>query len=48
MTEQEWLTNTDPLAMVEFLRGSPPGEDTVTWWNARWHWEEASTWLGGA
>jgi hypothetical protein len=41
VTEQEWLTNTDPLAMVEFLRGSPTGEDTVTWWNSRWRWEGA-------
>jgi hypothetical protein len=27
--------------MVEFLRGSPTGEDTVTWWNSRWRFEEA-------
>jgi hypothetical protein len=41
VTEQEWLNDTDPLAMVEFLRGSPTGEDAVTWWNSRWRWEGA-------
>jgi hypothetical protein len=39
--EQQWLTGTDSLAMVEFLRGSPTGEDTVTWWNSRWRFEDA-------
>jgi hypothetical protein len=36
MTEIEWQECTDPIAMVEFLRGSPTGEDTVTWANNRW------------
>jgi hypothetical protein len=36
MTEAEWQTCTDPIAMVEFLRGSATSEDSVTWWDSRW------------
>jgi hypothetical protein len=35
------LTGTDPLAMVEFLRGSPTGEDSVAWWNNNWQFGDA-------
>jgi hypothetical protein len=34
MTEAEWVTCNDPLAMVEFRRGSRASEDAVTWWNS--------------
>jgi hypothetical protein len=39
MNEAEWLTVADPIAMVEFLRGSPTGADAVTWSNSRWRFE---------
>jgi hypothetical protein len=35
MTEHEWMACEDPIAMVEFLRGSPTEQDAVTWWNQR-------------
>jgi hypothetical protein len=41
MTEEQWLTSTDPLLMVEFLRGNPTSGDTVTWWNCKWRLDEA-------
>src|SRR5262245_25524646 len=31
MTEAEWLACDDPIAMIEFLRESPVGEDRVSW-----------------
>jgi hypothetical protein len=42
VTEAEWLACTDPIEMIEFLRGNPTSEDTVTWWNNRWRTEEPS------
>lgn len=42
MTDGEWDNCTDPLAMLEFLRGNPTGEDSVTWWNNRWQIDEPS------
>jgi hypothetical protein len=42
MTETEWLYSTDPIEMIEFLRGNPISEDTVTWWNDRWQIDEVS------
>jgi hypothetical protein len=43
MTEAEWLACTDPIVMVEFLRGNPTSEDTVTYWKSGWQAEEAAT-----
>jgi hypothetical protein len=40
MTEAEWLSSTDPIEMIEFLRGNPTSEDTVNWWNNRWQIDE--------
>lgn len=40
MNEAEWLTCTDPLEMIEFLRGNPKGEDKVSWWKNRWQTED--------
>jgi hypothetical protein len=31
MTEAEWLACKEPIAMIEYLRGSPVGEDRVSW-----------------
>jgi hypothetical protein len=42
MNESEWLSSADPIEMIEFLRGNPTSEDTVTWWNNRWQVEEPS------
>jgi hypothetical protein len=36
MTEADWLAGNDPVAMLEFLRGNPTGEDKVSWFNNRW------------
>ena len=33
MMESEWNASTDPIEMIEFLRGNPTSEDTVTWWH---------------
>jgi hypothetical protein len=43
MTEAEWLASDDPVGMLEFLRGSPKGEDSATWWNSSWRVEEPAT-----
>jgi hypothetical protein len=43
MTETDWLTSTDPVAMIEFLRGNPTTDDTITWWKNRWQIDHAST-----
>jgi hypothetical protein len=40
MTEGEWIACDDPIAMVEFRRGSPVGEDAVSWGNNRWQLDE--------
>jgi hypothetical protein len=40
---EQWLSSRDPIAMVEFLRGSPTSEDTVTWWNNRDQFAEPCT-----
>jgi hypothetical protein len=42
MTETEWLNSTDPIAMVDFLRGSPTREDAVTWWKNKWQTDDVS------
>lgn len=43
MNEERWLSGTDPIEMVEFLRGNPTSEDSVTWWNSRWRFDEDVT-----
>jgi hypothetical protein len=40
MTEAEWLAGADPIAMIEFRRGSPVGEDRVSWSNNRQQFHE--------
>jgi hypothetical protein len=42
MNEERWFSSTDPILMVEYLRGNPTGQDTVTWWNSRWRFEKDS------
>ena len=42
MTEAEWNACTDTIEMIEFLRGNPIGQDTVTWWNSSWRLDEAA------
>jgi hypothetical protein len=39
---EEWNTCTDPIVMIEFLRGNPTCNDTVTWWNSDWRFEGAA------
>ena len=41
MTESEWDACADPIAMVEFLRGNPTSEDSVTWWRNKWQFADA-------
>jgi hypothetical protein len=41
MTEAQWNTCTDPIVMIEFLRGDP-SNDTVTWFNSDWRFEGAA------
>ena len=36
MNEAGWLAAKEPIALLEFLRGSPVSEDSVTWPNSRW------------
>src|SRR3954454_689776 len=43
MTEAEWLNATDPVAMIEFLRGSPTGRDAVNWADLKRQVDQAST-----
>jgi len=45
MTEAEWLTSDDPLAMIEFLRDGPAWADAVPGANNRWQLETVSTGL---
>jgi hypothetical protein len=40
MTEAEWLKCDNSVAMIEFLRGSPVGEDEVSWGKNREQWND--------
>lgn len=42
MTEAKWNDCTDPVEMIEFLRGNPTSQDTVNWWNSQWRFGEAA------
>lgn len=42
MTEAEWNTCTDPIEMIEFLRGNPTSADIVTWGNSGWRFDGAA------
>jgi hypothetical protein len=42
MTEAEWNACTDPIQMIEFLRGNPRSRDAVTWWNSGWRLDGAA------
>ena len=40
MTKAEWNACSDPIVMIELLRGNPTTEENLMWRNSDWQFQE--------